>query len=106
MANFQYPNAGQNAPAGVQQSIDQFRRLPVLQKKDLPLLYFLLGSGNGTPPYKMDPGDAAYTARSAVSGQECANCSRSYLHVKSGGYICDQISGFIQPKAWCRLWTP
>lgn len=103
MANYQYPQAGVNAPPGVQQSVAEFRRLPIVAKQSVPLLYWLLGSG--TPPYKMSPQDAAYQPM-PQGEQRCGNCSAAYQHVKSSTFICDQIRGSIQPQAWCRLWRP
>lgn len=103
MAKYKYPNAGKQAPAEVKKAIADFRRLPIVTKRDLPLLYYILG--DGTPPYKMDPKDADYVGHS-VNGQNCANCDSAYLHVGSQTYICDQIRDDIEPEAWCRLWNP
>jgi len=103
MAHFQYPAAGSNAPIGVRQAIQEFQHLPIEKKRVLPLLYYVLGSG--TPPYKMDPADAAYQ-QTPMPPQKCGNCSASYQHVKSHGIICDQIAGSIQLNGWCRLWRP
>lgn len=102
MAKYRYPQAGKNASAGARQSIQQFHRLPVVQKQQVPLLYFLLGSG--TPPYKMSPADASYQNQ-PMGQQRCGNCIHAYQHVKSQTFICDQIRGGIQPQGWCRLWS-
>jgi hypothetical protein len=99
---FEYKNAGTDAPEGVQAAIEEFDRLPQRVKSELPLLYFLLGSG--TPPYKMSSRDAGYVLRT-VDGQNCANCSSAFQHVVTGELICDQIRGEIKPHAWCRLWN-
>jgi len=108
MANFEYPEAGIDASPGVKQDIQAFRRLPVIQRQGVPLLYYLLGSG--TPPYKMDAVESAYQDEPKrvllIAEQNCANCSASYIHAKSGNWICDQISPFIAPQGWCRLWRP
>jgi hypothetical protein len=98
-----YENAGENAPAGVRQEIENYKKLPLEQKENLPLLYYLLGSG--TPPYKMATEDADYTAKSSVQAQTCANCEYFYHKPARGQrYICSQIQGLVKPSGWCRLW--
>lgn len=101
-APFAYPRAGRNAPIEVRRAIQAFRRLPLKLRAQTPLLYWLLG--DGTPPYKMAPADADYIEEGR--GPElCANCAYAFQHVTSREYICSQISGPIQPRAWCRLWV-
>ena len=75
--------------------------LPVLPS-NVPLLYRVLGTG--TPSFKMSAGDSAYTDASQVPGQTCGNCVRSYQHVTSGRFICDQIRPDVVLNGWCRLW--
>ena len=99
--NFKYSNAGKNAPPGVKTSINMFHKLPVDDKKELPLLYYILGSG--TPDYKMSKVDSDYTNKS-TGEQNCGNCEFAYKKVKTGKYICSQISGKIELGGWCRLW--
>lgn len=99
-----YQDTGENAQKEVQQAIQRWRDLPESVRRETPLLYWLLGSG--TPPYKMDKGEAEYTDESEVEGQTCKNCQFAYLHLSNKRFICSQISGEIKPPGWCRLWKP
>ena len=98
------PEAGKNAPPEVQEAVERWRALPEEERRNKPLLYWLLGSG--TPDYKMSPEESDYTDRSEVEGQTCDNCEFAYLKIANKKFICSQISGHIQPKGWCRLWKP
>ena len=98
-----YPDAGEDAPKEVKRAIDRFRRLPIAQRKEQPLLYWLLGEG--TPDYKMSKLDSAYQEE-PNGKQQCSNCEFAYKKVVRDQFICSQISGDIKPKAWCKLWKP
>lgn len=75
--------------------------MPAHVKTRLPLLYWLLG--DGTPPFKMSKKDSLY-GPSRVTNQRCSNCRFAYQKVATGVYICSQITGYIQPPLWCKLW--
>ena len=83
-------------------AIAAYRRLPASTRADLPLLYWLLGSS--TPAYKMSQHEAAYVA-DARGPELCANCTYAFQHVNTGDFICSQVRGRIEPRAWCRLWA-
>lgn len=93
-------------PALVRGYAKFYRRLPVVSpegdKSQMPFLYSLLGSG--TPPTKMSREDSSYQLK-PVGKQRCENCSSAYSQVVSGELICSQISGTIEPQAWCALWN-
>lgn len=99
---YNYPNAGNNAPWPVVLAIKYYlSKIPESVKKTKPLLYWLLGSG--TPEYKMSPEDAHY--QKAEGDQRCGNCEFAYSkiarpHIK----ICSQIRGQIDESYWCKLW--
>lgn len=99
---YEYPRAGVRAPPGVAAEIERFRRLPVVDKTQVPLLYYLLGSGSS--PYKMSKQDAAFQLK-PVGNQQCGNCSSAYQNVMGREFICSQVEGKIEPVAWCRLWN-
>lgn len=96
-----YPEAGDKAQPEVRQAVERFRRLPMAEREDKPLLYWLLGEG--TPAFKMSKADSAYQ-ESPKNGQKCSNCEFAYKKVVRNQYICSQIAGDILPQAWCRLW--
>ena len=99
-----YPRAGTRvAQPEVQAAVARFRQLPVVQRENNVLLYWLLG--DGTPPYKMGQVDAEYGIP-RVRGQRCGNCEFAFQHVGTGEYICSQIRDSIRPERWCRLWAP
>jgi hypothetical protein len=94
-------------PTLVQGFARAYRHLPSaapgIEKTQVPMLYALLGSG--TPPLKMAREDAAYQEEPHASGQRCSNCSSAYKNAVSGDTVCSQVSGSIEPEAWCRLWN-
>lgn len=101
MANFEYKDAREAAPAGIRDEIERFDQMSDEYKQGRALLYHILGTG--TPDYKMDPADADYVDK-AKSEQNCLNCRFAYHQPKRDAYICSQIRGRIRPEAWCRLW--
>jgi len=96
----EYPDAGDNAPPGVQKEVDNFKQQPPGDRG--VMLYNLLGSG--TPEYKMSQEESEYTDNSTVEGQTCGNCKFAYQQVGSERFICSQIRGDIVPEGWCKLW--
>lgn len=98
----EYPNAGAHAQPEVRAAVERFRQLPAEQRAQMPLLYWLLGSG--TPPYKSTPEDARYVQLSVVQGEQCGNCRHAWQSVPTGNRICAMIQGSIEPQAWCRYW--
>jgi hypothetical protein len=96
-----YEAAGSRAQSEVQQAIERFRKLPLAERREQPLLYWLLGEG--TPAFKMTKEDSDYHATSKDK-QKCGNCEFAFKKVVGGRFICSQIEGLIEPKAWCRLW--
>jgi len=69
-------------------------------KENVPLLYWLLGTG--TPPYKMEKGDADYDTK-PHNDMRCGNCEYYYEGMDGSG-VCSQVRGNIQRSHWCRLW--
>jgi hypothetical protein len=98
---YDYEAAGSRAQPEVQQAIERFRKLPLVERKRHPLLYWLLGES--TPAFKMSKEDSNY--QPVPQGkQRCDNCEFAYKKVVRNQFICSQIEGDIEPKAWCRLW--
>lgn len=102
MAGYEYPEAGgSKAQPEVKKAVERWRSLPEEERARIPLLYWLLGSG--TPPYKMDKADAEYQ-EGPKGKQKCGNCLFAYQNATNGRFICSQVRGHIEPRAWCRLW--
>ena len=100
---FSFPGAGQGAPAPVRALVAAVRRLPERKRGAMALWARLLGPA-GTPPYKLDPRDVEYVARSGPRGQRCKNCQRFYVHAPTGTGICDAVRGKIYAEDWCNRW--
>lgn len=102
---FTYPGAGgRGANPRVQRAIEDFHELPDTAKRDLPLLWYLLGE-SGTPLYKMSKTDSEYTDKSPYKAR-CDNCTFAYRRVVPNVLICSQIRGELEGAGWCRLWEP
>jgi len=100
---YEYPEAGVNAPGGIVNEVEKFRNLPISEKEETPLLYYLLGSG--TPDYKMAQSDAKYVDESP-SEKTCGNCEFLYLKNSNKKYIWSQIRGEVKEEGRCKLWAP
>lgn len=97
-----YSDVPENAQPEVKKAIERWRNLPIEERKDQVLLWWLLGSG--TPPYKMPPKDALYVDESKNNNSNCGNCEYLYIKTSNGHHICSQISGDVNPNGWCKLW--
>jgi hypothetical protein len=98
--------------------IDAWRQRSLEERKSRPLLYAILG--DGTPLFKFDPEDIAYTEATEglregfgkdgpdttgyKLGQACGNCRSLFIHKTSGVRICDQMKVTVREKAWCNRW--
>lgn len=99
---YEYPDAGENAPEEVQQAIERFREMDPDERETNVLLYWLLG--DGTPSYKMSKADSQYSDDTGTDEQACVNCEYLYQKTTSGEYICSQIRGKVDPGGWCNQW--
>ena len=69
-----YQEALKNSPAWIKQAYAEFEKLPMDVKKKTPFLYFVLGKGKGTPPFKMSKKDSNYKDPSSNKDFICGNC--------------------------------
>jgi hypothetical protein len=100
-----YQDALKNSPYWVKMAYKEFERLPEKEKMKTPFLYFLLGKGKGTPPFKMSKKDSNYKDPSTNQDFICGNCIFYYTNpVKKIG-VCSQIRGNVDYDAICRLWV-
>lgn len=100
---YEYPKAGpEKAHPGVQKAVEEWRNLPAEKQKEIPLLYWLLGTG--TPAYKMSKQDSDYQDE-PKGDQKCLNCEFIYHKLANDSYICSQIRGHVEVDGWCRLWV-
>lgn len=102
MADYKYSKAYKNARDKVKEAIEEFRNLSKEEKQDIPLLYWLLGTG--TPAYKMSKVDAAYQSKPR-GHQKCGNCEFAYKKLANDKFICSWMRGKIELDGWCRLWV-
>ena len=98
----QYQRAYANAPADIKVIILEFMRLPKQKRKEIPLLWYILGQS--AMPYKMSKKVAQYV--DIVHGQQenFGNCMFQYYRTYNKKYICSQMRGEINPNGWCKLW--
>lgn len=99
-----YKSAISNAPYWVRDAYQEFEKLTEEEKSKTPFLYFLLGKGKGTPPFKMSKPESNYKRISKNADFVCKNCVFYYWHVTKKRGICSQIRGQVEPQAICRLW--
>jgi hypothetical protein len=100
-----YNEALKNSPIWVKAAWSQFQKQPKKEQQKTPFLYFLLGKGKGTPPFKMSKRDSNYKDPSTNKDFICGNCIFYYTNpVKKIG-VCSQIRGNVDYDAICRLWV-
>lgn len=98
----QYQKAYAKAPDDIKAIILDFMRLPKDKRKEIPLLWYILGQS--TAPYKMSKAVAEYSDIAVGSKENCGNCMFQYLRTYNKKYICSQMRGEINPSGWCKLW--
>ena len=99
-----FPLAGREAQPEVKRVIRRFRGLPDSVRARVPSLWGWLLGPDGTPPYKFDREEIAWSER-PMQGQKCANCQRWYIHYVTNVGICDSVSGPWKGDWWCEKWT-
>ena len=99
-----YEEALKSSPIWVKQAYSEFNKLPISIKKKTPFLYFLLGKGKGTPPFKMSKSDSNYKDPSSNKDFICGNCIFYYVNPVKDVGLCSQIRGNVTYDAICRLW--
>jgi hypothetical protein len=100
-----YSEAIKNAPIWIKKAWDEFNKLPQDVQQKTPFLYFVLGKGKGTPPFKMSKKESNYRDPSSNKDFICGNCIFYYVNpVKKIG-VCSQIRGNVTYDAICKLWV-
>lgn len=99
-----YKEALKDAPVWIKQAYVEFEKLSEKEKKKTPFLYFVLGKGKGTPPFKMSKRDSDYKDETSNPNFICGNCIFYYYNVVKKIGICSQIRGTVDYDGICRLW--
>ena len=100
-----YSTALKNAPKWIKEAYSEFQKLSDDEKKKTPFLYFVLGKGKGTPPFKMSKKDSGYVDPSANPKFICGNCIFYYINPVNKTGVCSQIRGNVEYDAYCKLWV-
>ena len=99
-----YAEALKNSPKWIKLAWKEFNMLPLKEQQKTPFLWFVLGKGKGTPPFKMSKKDSNYKDPSTNKDFICGNCIFYYINpVKKIG-VCSQIRGNVDYDAICKLW--
>lgn len=100
-----YAEALKGAPRWIHDAWSEYNKLSIKEQRKTPFLYFVLGKGKGTPPFKMSKRDSNYKDPSTNKDFICGNCIFYYTNpVKKIG-VCSQIRGNVDYDAICRLWV-
>lgn len=100
-----YAEALKGAPRWIHDAWAEYNKLSTKEQRKTPFLYFVLGKGKGTPPFKMSKRDSNYKDPSTNKDFICGNCIFYYTNpVKKIG-VCSQIRGNVDYDAICRLWV-
>jgi hypothetical protein len=100
-----YKSALENSPIWIQKAWMEFNKLPKQTQAKTPFLYFILGKGKGTPPFKISKADSNYKDPSSNKDFICGNCIFYYVNPVKKIAVCSQIRGNVDYDAICRLWV-
>jgi len=100
-----YEEALVNSPRWIKDAYAEFIKLPAETRKKIPFLYFVLGRGKGTPPFKMSKSESNYKDPSSNKDFICGNCLFYYPNPVRKIAVCSQIRGNVSYDAICSLWA-
>lgn len=100
-----YEDAIKDSPIWIKQAYTEFMKLSASERKKIPFLYFVLGRGKGTPPFKMSKSESNYKDPSTNKDFICGNCLFYYKNPVRKIGVCSQIRGNVDYDAICSLWA-
>jgi hypothetical protein len=99
-----YSDALKNAPKWIKTAWDEYVKMGDEYMKKYPFLWFVLGDGKGTPPYKMTKKDSKYKDPTPYPNVFCGNCKFYYVQPLRKAGICSWVRGNVDYDAWCKFW--
>lgn len=99
-----YKKALENSPEWVKLAYAEYSKLDQKTMNNTPFLWFLLGDGKGTPPFKMPKKESVYKEVTPYPNAICGNCLYYYQQPLRKIGVCSWIRGNVGYNAWCKFW--
>lgn len=104
MKNSEYSEALVNAPEWIKLAWVEYNKLGEEYMNKNPFLWFILGDGKGTPPYKASKKSSKYVDPTPYPNMYCANCKFYYVQPLRKVGLCSWIRGQVDADAFCKFW--
>jgi len=104
MDSLDYNEALKDSPKWIRDAWNEYNKLDLKERERTPFLWFVLGKGKGTPPFKASKIDSKYKSRGSNPNVICGNCIFYYVQPIRGLKICSQIRGEVDYDGICRFW--
>lgn len=102
--NLDYSEALKDSPEWIKTAWIEYNKMGKDFMLKHPFLWFVLGKGKGTPPFKASKKDAKYIDPSPYKGAYCGNCIFYYIQPVRNRKLCSQMRGSVDYDAFCKLW--
>lgn len=99
-----YKEALKDAPEWVKIAYQKYLKLGEEKMSKTPFLWFLLGDGKGTPPYKMPKKESKYKELTPYPNVYCGNCRYYYEQPLRQIAVCSWVRGNVDYDGWCKYW--
>lgn len=99
-----YEKAVQNAPEWIKTAWEEYKKMGEEYMSKTPFLWFILGDGKGTPPYKDTKKNSKYIDPSPYPNLCCGNCIFYYTQPVRKVGLCSWIQGKVDYDAFCKYW--
>ena len=100
-----YSDALKDAPEWIKLAWKEYNNMGKDYMYNNPFLWFVLGKGKGTPPYKSSKKDSKYIDPTPYPKLYCGNCIFYYIQPLRKIGLCSQIRGKVDYDAFCKLWA-
>lgn len=99
-----YKDALKDSPEWIKMAWEEYQKMGAEYMSNHPFLWFVLGKGKGTMPFKSSKKDAKYVHPSPYKGAYCGNCIFYYVQPIRKTKVCSQMRGKVGYDAFCKLW--
>lgn len=103
-SNYDYTDALKDAPEWIKMAYQEYRMKGEDYMSKNPFLWFVLGDGKGTPPFKMTKKQSKYIDPTPYPNLRCDNCRYYYVQPLRKIAVCSWIRGNVDAGAFCKFW--
>jgi hypothetical protein len=105
MIQYDYTDALKNAPEWIKTAYQEYLKMGDEFISKTPFLWFVLGDGKGTPPYKQTKKESKYIDPTPYPNLYCGNCRYYYVQPLRKIAVCSWVRGEVDYDAFCKFWA-